>query len=62
MSKAIEIVIDKNGNISLDLKNIPADEHSITEQLEKSIGTVIEKNYKEYEESVSVLEKTKVTV
>jgi len=59
MSKSIEIIIDKNGNVSLDLKNIQNDEHSITRKIEESLGTVVEKVYKENEGTVSVLETVK---
>jgi len=59
MSKSIEIIIDKNGNVSLDLKNIPNDEHSITRKIEESLGTVVEKVYKENEVTASVSETVK---
>jgi len=62
MKKSIEIVIDKNGNVTLDLQNIPVDEHSITHGIENTLGTVAEKVVKAQDGSISVREQQKITI
>ena len=58
--KLIEIIISKTGEISLDLQNIPPEEHGITKGLEEALGKIIEKKYKDEDRSIKIEEKNQI--